>query len=44
VVRLGTNLETVLAQLGRINRGLGIGALVLLAVGGLIVWWRTRRS
>jgi membrane protein DedA with SNARE-associated domain len=44
VVRLGTNLETVLAQLGRINRGLGIGALVLLVVGALIVWWRTRRS
>jgi membrane protein DedA with SNARE-associated domain len=43
VVRLGTDLEIVLAQLGRMNRVLGIGALVVLAVAALIVWWRMER-
>jgi membrane protein DedA with SNARE-associated domain len=44
VVRLGTNFEIVLAQLGRVNRGLAVGALVVLAAGALIVWWRMKRS
>lgn len=44
VVRLGTNLESILALLGRVNRGLAIGAAVLLVAIGLVVWWRMRRS
>jgi len=43
VVRLGTNLEIVLAQLGRVNRALGIGALVVLVAVALIVWRRMKR-
>jgi membrane protein DedA with SNARE-associated domain len=46
VVRLGTNLEIVLAQLEKVNRGLAIGAmvvLVLLAAAVAIVWRRTKR-
>jgi membrane protein DedA with SNARE-associated domain len=45
VVRLGTNLEIVLAQLEKVNRGLAIGAmvvLVLLAAAVAIVWRRTK--
>jgi membrane protein DedA with SNARE-associated domain len=38
VMRLGTDLEIVLAQVERLNRGLAIGALVLLVAVGLIVW------
>ena len=44
VVRLGTNLESVLALLGRVNRGLAISAAVALVAVGLVVWWRMRRS
>jgi membrane protein DedA with SNARE-associated domain len=44
VVRLGTNLDSVLAVLSRVNRGLAIGAAVLLGAVGLVVWWRMRRS
>lgn len=43
VMRLGTNLEIVLAQLGRVNRVLGIGALVVLVVVAVIVWRRMKR-
>lgn len=43
VMRLGTDLEVVLAQLQRLNRGLAIGALVLLVAVGLIVWRRMKR-
>jgi membrane protein DedA with SNARE-associated domain len=44
VMRLGTNLDIVLAQLGRVNRVLGIGALVALAAAvALIVRWRIKR-
>jgi len=43
VVRLGTNLDIVLAQLGRVNRALGIGALVVLVAVALIVWRRMKR-
>jgi len=43
VMRLGTNFDSVLAQLGRVNRALGIGALVVLAAVALIVWRRMKR-
>jgi membrane protein DedA with SNARE-associated domain len=43
VLQLGTNLEIVLAQLGRVNRALGITALVVLAAVALIVWRRMKR-
>ena len=43
VVRLGTNFDVVLAQLRRVNRAMGITALVVLAAVVLIVWWRRKR-
>ena len=43
VARLGTDFEVVLAQLGRVNRGLAVGALVAVAAGALIVWRRMKR-
>ena len=43
VVRLGTNFDIVLTQLGRVNRALGIAGLVLLAAGAIIVLRRLKR-
>jgi membrane protein DedA with SNARE-associated domain len=43
VMRLGTNLETVVTQLGRVNRALGIGALLVLVAVAVVVWWRRKR-
>jgi len=43
VVRLGSELDTVLVSLGRVNRVLGAAALVLLAVVALVVWRRMKR-
>ena len=46
VVRLGTNLENVLAQLETVNRGLAVGALavlVVLAAVAFVVWRRMKR-
>lgn len=43
VMRLGTNFETVLAALGRINRWLGVGALVVAAAVAFTLWRRLKR-
>jgi membrane protein DedA with SNARE-associated domain len=43
VMRLGTDYDTVVAQLGRVNRWLGIGALAVAAVIALIIWRRLKR-
>ena len=43
VMRLGTNFETVLAALGRVNSWLGVGALLVAAVVAFTVWRRMKR-
>ena len=43
VVRLGTNLDEVVAVLGKVNRALGIGAVLLVVVGLLLVRRRMKR-
>ena len=43
VLRLGTNFDLVLAQLSRVNRGLAVAGLVVLAVVALIIWRRLKR-
>jgi len=40
VVRLGTNLDTILAALARVNRGLGV---VALGVAIFLAVWVVRR-
>lgn len=44
VMRLGTNFDVVLAQLGKANRLLGISALVVLVTVATVVWWRRRST
>jgi membrane protein DedA with SNARE-associated domain len=44
VVRLGTNLEIVLAQLEKVNRGLAVGALVVLVLLAAVVVIVGRRT
>ena len=43
VVRLGTNFDAVMAQLGRVNRALALGALVALAAVALVLWRSSRK-
>lgn len=43
VMRVGTDYETVMTYLGRVNRWLGVSALVLTAVGAFTIWRRLKR-
>lgn len=43
VVRVGTNFDVVLAQLGRVNRGLGAAALLFVVVVAIVVLRRMKR-
>ena len=43
VMRLGTSFDVVLAQLGRVNRVLGVGALLVLVGLAVLVWRRMKR-
>ncbi len=43
VMRLGSNLDATLAQLGRVNRVLGVAAVVVLVAVALVAWRRMRR-
>lgn len=44
VVRLGTNLDVVVAEIGKVNRVLGISAFVVLVVVAGVVWWRMKKK
>lgn len=40
--RAGANAEALLARVAEQQRALGIGALVIVAAGGVVIWWRHR--
>lgn len=42
--RAGANADVLLARIAEQQRALGIGAVVIVAAAGLIVWWRWRRA
>jgi len=44
VMRLGTDFEAVMAQLNRVNRALGIGAVVVVGIVAGVIWWRRKRA
>jgi len=43
VMRLGSNFDAILAQLARVNRVLGVAAVVVLVAVAVVAWRRMRR-